>query len=200
MTTHLRPEDTSRASAFYQYQNSAMPMVTLTKTFDVRNLLNRHQRFNALLCWCIGKAAACFPEFMLLPEKDGFIKYDPDRLGINVIVADRIGNIVPCDLPFSEDPVQFLSSYSKITEQVIESSVPAELGEEWMIIGTSALIQTELDSAVNALSSWFNPFLIWGKIHGDGRLPISFQFHHAQMDGAAAAAFLQKLRDVIDEF
>ena len=40
---------------------SPMPMVTLTKTFDVSYPVKAARKsgvkFNALLCWCIGKAA-----------------------------------------------------------------------------------------------------------------------------------------------
>ena len=43
------------------WMTSPMPMVTLTKTFNVSRLLKVSKKldvkFNALLCWCIGKAA-----------------------------------------------------------------------------------------------------------------------------------------------
>ena len=46
-----------------------------------------------------------------------------------------------------------------------------------------------------------NPFLAWGKYRHKlfkTTLPISFQFHHAQMDGFEAARFLNELQKVID--
>ena len=61
MKTEVNPKDTTRAEAFEMWITSPMPMVTLTKTFNVSRLLKVSKKldvkFNALLCWCIGKAA-----------------------------------------------------------------------------------------------------------------------------------------------
>ena len=68
-----------------------------------------------------------------------------------------------------------------------------------MIVGTSVLPQVELDYLVNQYSGRYNnPFLAWGKYRKGlfkTTLPLSFQFHHAQMDGGHAARFLQLLQD-----
>lgn len=71
-----------------------------------------------------------------------------------------------------------------------------------MVIGTSALVQYDIDGAVGMYSGIFNnPFLIWGKYKRRGRfkktLTVSFQFHHTQMDGAYAARFLDRLQQEI---
>ena len=70
-----------------------------------------------------------------------------------------------------------------------------------MVIGTSAIIDTEIDGAVGMNSGIFNnPFLIWGKYRRGFRktiLPLSFQFHHTQMDGAHAGRFLALLQENI---
>ena len=45
-----------------------------------------------------------------------------------------------------------------------------------------------------------NPMVMWGKYHKGllkTTLPVSFQFHHVQMDGGHAARFLQLLQDEI---
>ena len=80
MRTEVNPQDTTRAEAFQMWMTSPMPMVTLTKTFDVSNLLKASRKlgmkFNALLCWCIGKAATQMEEFYLLPDKDKLYKFD----------------------------------------------------------------------------------------------------------------------------
>ena len=39
MKTEVNPKDTARAEAFEMWMSSPMPMVTLTKAFDVSNLL-----------------------------------------------------------------------------------------------------------------------------------------------------------------
>lgn len=71
-----------------------------------------------------------------------------------------------------------------------------------MVIGTSAIVDTELDGAVGMNSGIFNnPFLIWGKyrkILFKTMLKLSFQFHHTQMDVAHAGRFLQRLQETID--
>lgn len=73
---------------------------------------------------------------------------------------------------------------------------------ESMVIGTSAMVDTEIDGAVGMNSGIFNnPFLIWGKYKKKFLkcyLPISFQFHHTQMDGAHAGRFLMNLQNEID--
>ena len=50
------------------------PMVTFIKTIDITRLVKvcRHKRlkFNMLLDWCIGNAAASIKEFYLLPVSD----------------------------------------------------------------------------------------------------------------------------------
>ena len=70
--------------------------------------------------------------------------------------------------------------------------------DDYMIVGTSAMIETELDCIVNQYTDKFsNPMVMWGKYRkGWFRtvLPISFQFHHVQMDGGDGARFLELLQ------
>lgn len=71
-----------------------------------------------------------------------------------------------------------------------------------MIIGTSAILETELDGAVGMNSGIYNnPFIIWGKYKKKRfkyYLPISFQFHLAQMDGSHAGKFLENLQKEVN--
>ena len=77
------------------------------------------------------------------------------------------------------------------------------MSDECMVIGTSAVIDTELDGAVGMNSGIFNnPFLIWGRYRKRWfrcSLPVSFQFHHTQMDGAHAGRFLENLQKEIND-
>ena len=70
-----------------------------------------------------------------------------------------------------------------------------------MVIGTSALVQYDIDGAVGMYSGIFNnPFMIWGRYRRHlwkRTLTVSFQFHHTQMDGAHAAKFLDRLQNEI---
>ncbi len=204
MKQEINPKDTGRAQAFEMWMQSPMPMVTLVKTFDVTHLYKvskrRGLKFNMLLCWCIGKAASQMDEFHLLPEQGKLFRYD--RLAINVIVNNSKGGISTCDILFSDDLTQFSHEYDALTQKAAETCSDIT-NEEAMIVGTSAMVETELDCIVNQYSGIFNnPFLAWGRYkHGwfKTTLPISFQFHHAQMDGGHAAQFLEELQRRIQE-
>ena len=197
------PKSTPRALAFELWNKAPMPMVTLMKTLDVTQLVRlsrkRNYKFNMLLCWCIGVAAIKTEDFYLLPVGDKLMRYD--KLAVNTVVATRDGGIATCDLPVSTDLEQFDRDYRSLTGQVYENGESYELGEDYMVIGTSALAGYEIDGAVNIYAGCYNnPFLIWGKYRKKwlrATLPVSFQFHHTQMDGIPAAAFLERLQGEI---
>ena len=205
MKRGISPQESSRAEAFRLWMSSPMPMVTLTKTFDVRRIVQVNMRtgmkFNVLLCWCIGKAASQIEEFYTLPENDKLFQYD--RLAINVIVNNKDDGINSCDIPFSDDFQRFNRDYLELTKQAANGCKSVFL-EDHMVIGTSAMIQTELDCIINQYTDQFcNPMVMWGKYRKGllkTTLPVSFQFHHVQMDGGHAARFLQLLQDEITYF
>ena len=202
MKQEINPQETSRAKAFELWMSSPMPMVTLTKTFNVSNLLKSSKKsgfkFNALLCWCIGKAASQMEVFYTLPEQGKLFKYD--RIAINVIVNNRKGGINSCDIPFTEDITKFSHDYNTLTTQA-SAECKSSFLDDYLIVGTSAMIQTDLDCIVNQYTDKFsNPMVMWGKYRKHWlktTLPISFQFHHVQMDGGHGAAFLESLQKEI---
>ena len=104
-------------------------------------------------------------------------------------------------MPFSNDLAQFGADYLRLTRAAAERCENHDL-TDCMVIGTSAIVDTELDGAVGMNSGIFNnPFLIWGKYRKTlfkTTLKLSFQFHHTQMDGAHAGRFLQRLQETID--
>ena len=198
----VNPKDTSRAKAFELWMSSPMPMVTLTKTFDVTRLYRTAKRkglsFNMLLCCCIGKAASQIKEFYTLPEHGQLFNYD--CLAINVIVNNCNGDINSCDVPYCDDLEKFNRDYTALTQSA-SSSCQSTFVDDAMVIGTSAMTATELDSIVNQYTDQFcNPMVMWGRYRKKWlkvTLPISFQFHHVQMDGGHAARFLEELQKVI---
>lgn len=203
MKQEINPKETTRAQAFEMWMKSPMPMVTLTKTFDVTHLYKiskqKGQKFNMLLCWCISKAASQTDEFYLLPEQGKLFKFD--RLAINVIVNNRKGGISNCDIPYCDDLMQFSHAYDTLTQESGTSC--SDIADDGAaIVGTSTLASTELDCIVNQYSGIFNnPFLAWGRYKHHWfktTLAISFQFHHAQMDGGHAAHFLNTLQKTIN--
>ena len=203
MKREINPQETSRADAFSLWMSSPMPMVTLVKTFNVSKIVKYSKRhdmsFNMLLCWCIGKAASKMEEFYLLPENGKLYHYD--KLAVNVIVNNKKGGINSCDIPFCEDIRQFQDKYSVLTQSASESC-ESSFVDDAMVIGTSAMIATELDCIVNQYTDKFcNPMVMWGKYRKGWfktSLPISFQFHHVQMDGGHGAKFLEILQHTIN--
>ena len=204
MARIIDPKETTRAMAFELWMKAPNPMVTFFKTLDVTNLIRvsrrRGLKFNMLLDFCIGKAAAGVKEFYLLPVGDQLIAYD--SIAVNTIVKNRTGEVSSCDILFTEDLDAFNREYLEHTARVAETCVDRDLSENSMVIGTSAIIDTEIDGAVGMNSGIFNnPFLIWGRWRRRFlryRLPISLQFHHTQMDGAHAGRFLEMLQTEID--
>lgn len=201
----VHPNDTTRAAAYALWMQAPNPMVTFFKTLDVTSLVKlsrkRGLKFNMLLDYCIGKAAVSIPEFFLLPVGDALMQYD--SIAVNTIVQNRTGQVSSCDLPYSDTLEQFNRDYLTYTTQTAETCQDHDLSEESMVIGTSAIVDTELNGAVGMNSGIFNnPFLIWGKYCKRWfryELPISFQFHHTQMDGAHAGRFLRNLQQEINQ-
>ena len=204
MKIEIQPQETKRAFAFEMWMTAPMPMVTLVKTMNVSKLVKLSRKsgikFNTLMCWCIGKTASETEELHLLPENGKLYQYD--QIAINVVVRNRKGGINSCDIPFSEDLQQFNRNYMELTTKVAEVCQSSFL-DSYMIVGTSAMIQTELDCVVNQyIDKFLNPMVMWGKYRKSWfktTLPVSFQFHHVQMDGGDAARFLERLQETILE-
>ncbi len=203
MKQEINPKDTNRSIAFELWTKSPMPMVTLTKTFDVthlRKVSRKHgMKFNMLLCWCIGQAASKIEEFYMLPKDGKLYKYD--RMAINVIVNNVKGGLSFCDVAVCDNLEQFNTNYLHLTETISQTCQDI-LDDDAVIVGTSAMTSTELDCIVNQYSGIYNnPFLAWGRYRKcwlKTTLPISFQFHHAQMDGGHAGRFLANLQEEIN--
>jgi chloramphenicol O-acetyltransferase type A len=205
MAREVQPKDTTRAAAYELWMKAPNPMVTLFKTFDVTNLVKisnrKHLKFNMLLDYCIGKAAVPIKEFYVLPVGEKLIQYD--TIAVNTIVKNKTGEVSSCDILAGDNLDLFNRDYLKCTSEVAESCTDRDLSAESMVIGTSAIIDTEIDGAVGMNSGIFNnPFMIWGKYRKKMfryYLPVSFQFHHTQMDGAHAGRFLENLQREIND-
>ena len=202
--TAIDPKETTRAAAYELWMKAPNPMVTFFKTFDVTNLVRvskrNHLKFNMLMDYCIGKAAKTVKEFYLLPVGDKLIHYD--TLAVNTIVKNKRGEVSSCDISQNDLLNKFNAEYLNHTALVAESCTDRDLSESSMVIGTSAIIDTEIDGAVGMNSGIFNnPFIIWGRYKKKFFkfcLTLSFQFHHTQMDGAHAGRFLANLQNEIN--
>ena len=206
MMREVNPHDTPRGRQFEIWKNAPNPMLTFVKKVDVTPLLKiskkKHLKFNMLLCYCIGKAATEQKEFYLLPVGDKLMQFD--KIAINTQVMNHTGEVSSCDIEFGGDFESYRNDYMTHTTEVARTCIDRDLSEECMVIGTSAIIDTELEFGGGMYSGIFNnPFIIWGRYSRHlfrYRLNISFQFHHTQMDGAHAARFLERLQREINNF
>ena len=205
MPLSVDPKQTTRASAYEFWMQAPNPMVTFIKTIDVTRLVRTSKRnglkFNMLLDWCIGKAASPIKEFYMLPVGDELLQYD--SIAVNTIVKNKTGEVSSCDILFNEKLEEFNNEYLKYTSEVAYTCLDRDLSENSMVIGTSAIIDIEIDGAGGMNSGIFNhPFIIWGRYRKKFfryYLTISFQFHHTQMDGAHAGKFLANLQKEINQ-
>lgn len=205
MMKEIEPKQTKRAVAFELWIDAPNPMVTFFKTLDVTPLIRVSKRkelkFNMLLDYCIGKAASNIEEFYMLPVGRKLIQYD--SIAVNTIVKNKDGEISSCDILYTDDLIKFNQDYLKYTLQAAQNCENRDLTDS-MVIGTSAVTNVEIDGAVGMNSGIFNnPFLIWGRYKKKWFryfLAVSFQFHHTQMDGAHAGAFLENLQNEINRF
>ncbi len=199
MKQEITPHESHRAEAFALWMSSPMPMVTLTKSFDVSRIVRLSRRhgikFNALLCWCIARAASEQEVFFTIPEGGKLYRYD--ELAINVIVKNSNAGINSCDIPYRANFNEFINNYNTLTAKCAKECKSSFL-DGYMVVGTSAIIETEVDTIVNQYTDKFcNPMVMWGHYRKGWfrtTLPISFQFHHVQMDGGHAAHYLAMLQ------
>ena len=204
MKKEVNPKETSRTQAFELWMKAPNPMVTFFKTIDVTRIVKvsrkRGYKFNMLLDYCIGRAASTIKEFYLLPVGDKLMQYD--SIAVNTIVKNKEGEVSSCDILYTENLEEFNRQYLEHTAQVAATCQDRDLSDNCMVIGTSAIVNTEIEGAVGMNSGIFNnPFLIWGRYRKKWfryELLISFQFHHTQMDGAHAGRFLANLQKEID--
>ncbi len=204
MAREIKPENTTRLMAFELWMKAPNPMMTFFKTLDITNLIKVSKRkglkFNMLMNYCIGKAAVNIKEFYTLPVDGKLMQYD--TIAVNTIIKNKNGEISSCDILFNDQLETYNQQYLDYTSQVSQTCIDRDLSEESMVIGTSTITITELDGIVGMNSGIFNnPFLFWGKYRKKlfkYILPISFQFHHTQMDGEHAGKFLDNLQKEIN--
>ncbi len=80
------------------------------------------------------------------------------------IVKNKTGEVNSCDISQSDNLDKFNTEYIKYTVQVAESCEDRDLSPDSMVIGTSAIVDTEIDGAVGMNSGIFNnQFMICGR-------------------------------------
>ena len=136
--------------AFDLWIKAPNPMVTFFKTLDITNLVRlskkKNLKFNMLMDFCIGKAATTVKEFYILPVDDKLIKYD--TIAVNTIVKNKTGEVSSCDILYTDNLEKFNADYLEYTIWVAENCQDRDLSDNSMVIGTSAIVDTEIDGAV----------------------------------------------------
>lgn len=172
MIKEIDPKQTKRAVAFELWMNAPNPMVTFFKTLDVTSLVRiskkKKLKFNMLLDYCIGKAAADIEEFYLLPVGNKLMQFNHDYLKYTAQVAESCENRDLAD--------SMVIGTSAITNVEIDGAVGMNSG----IFNNPFMIWGRYKSKMFKST-----------------LTVSFQFHHTQMDGAHAGRFLENLQKEI---
>lgn len=94
---------------------------------------------------------------------------------VNTVVTTRDGGITTFDIPVSSALEQFHRDYLKLTGRVHESEETFALGEDYMVIGTSALTGYEINGAVNIYAGCHNNLFLSGENTGKSGPVPSFQ-------------------------
>lgn len=128
-----------------------------------------------LLDYCIGKAASSIQEFYLLPVGDKLIQYG--TIAVNTIVKNKDGEASSCDILYTDNLKKYNIDYLKYTQEVAQTCNDRNLTDS-MVIGTSAIIDTELEGAVGMNSGIFNnPLILWGRYKKKFFKYFILQFH-----------------------
>ena len=84
-------------------------------------------------------------------------------IAVNTIVKNKTGEVSSCDILYTDNLEKFNADYLEYTIWVAENCQDRDLSDNSMVIGTSAIVDTEIDGAVGMNSGIFNnPFIIWG--------------------------------------
>ncbi|MBR2929142.1 MAG: chloramphenicol acetyltransferase [Oscillospiraceae bacterium] len=205
MVKEIDPKDTSREKAFEFWKHSPTPMVTISRTLDVSHLLSisrKHKyRFNMLMCWCISRAASMMEQFYIFPARESLIF--SDSLAVSTVVKTLDGSLCNCDIPLCYSIDLFNREYMMLTRHVQNTCKPYDISDSYAVIDTKPFVEHEIDSFEGAYSAADSrPGLVWGKYRKHffkTTLPVSFRFHHAQMDELHAMMFLDLLQKEIDK-
>ncbi len=206
MVEKIDPKKTNRAWSFENWQGVVNPMVAIFSKIDVTKLKKISKKtgykFNMLLCYCLLKASRQIEEFLMFPTKTEFLKYD--ELSVSVVAQKKSGGCSFCYVPYHENVKEFNDEYLRLVKEVYETEKEVNKRDDVGFIGTSAIVNREIDGLVNMYNPDFtNPYFVWGKYHkklfGRYELSMSLNFNHIQMDGREAAEAFNLTQKAIDE-
>lgn len=194
-------ENFEGARMYNRFIKEPSPSVCVTGDFDVTNLYKLKKKghsFNALLCYCIQKAAQKIKEFHYSIKEDGLYFYK--NVKTNAVINGVDGQLYYVDYKYNDIFEEFEKEYLRVNEYCSKNCVHLQ-EDTGALISTSAVIGFPFTSVSLDVSPVFwDNFLIWGKYIKKGfkvRLSISLRFHHAVIDGQHAAQFYNELQNEI---
>ena len=192
-----------RKDMYARFMNYSDPIGTITATVDITKLVRlkrKGHKLNALLNYCILKAANRIKEFHYAQESDGLYYYD--KITMMGVVFGKDGNLYLSCWDYFDNFKDFEENYIKNNKEVYETNTPKTY-KDTAVLSSSAFVQYPLDSAIINMGKEITfCFFTWGK-YKKGYLrykqTISLRFHHAFFDGGHIGTFFTYLQEEINK-
>ena len=189
---------------FERFISEKNPAVCVTGNFDVTNIFkfkSKH-RFNAMLCYCITKAAQSIDEFHYSIGADQKLYYYKN-VKTNFGVAAKDGGLYWGDVKYYDTFEEFEKEYERVKDYCFENCKFYQV-DNGALISTSSVTNYPFTSiSMDNSDVFWDSFLVWGKYVENGdkvNLNISLRFHHAIIDLQRAGKFFSELQKQLDNF
>ncbi|MBR4270742.1 MAG: hypothetical protein IKQ31_03615 [Clostridia bacterium] len=189
---------------FERFIKEQNPAVCVTGCFDVTNLYKRKDkhRFNAMMCYCVVKAAQGIEEFHYSIGANKKLYYYPN-VKTNFGVKEKDGIPYWGDVVYADSFAKFEQDYEKAREYCYQNCKYYQV-DNGALISTSAVTNYPFTSfSIDNSDEFWDTFLMWGRYVEDNKrvkLNISMRFHHAILDGEHVGLFFAALQNEIDSF
>ena len=190
------------APMYERFMAEQDPTVCCTGTFNVTNLYKQKKKgygFNALLCYCVLQAAQQIKEFHYSIKEDGLYYYK--NVKTNAVINGKDGQLYNASYNYFDNFGDFYKEYQRVNEYCTNNCTHHD-EDTGALISTSAVIAYPFTSFNIGVSKIFwDNFMMWGKYvkkFNRVELNITLRFHHATVDGQAAAKFFNELQRQIN--
>lgn len=190
-----------RKDMYERFMNYSNPIGTITATVNITKLIKlkkKGHKLNALLNYCILKAAYRIKEFHYYQSEDGLYYYDDiNMLGI---VFGKDGHLYLSTWNFFDNYLDFEKNYIKNNLEVYNTNKPI-LSNDTAVLSSSSFVQYPIDSVdIDMGKEITHCFFTWGKYKKHCfryYQSISLRFHHAFFDGGHIGLFFKYLQEEI---
>ena len=188
---------------FERFINEATPAMCVTGGFDVTNIYKRKDkhRFNAMMCYCVAKAAQNMDEFHYSIGSDKKLYYYKN-VKTNFASMGKDGVPYWGDVLYNDSFAEFEKEYEKVREYCHTNCKYYQI--EGALISTSAVTNYPFTSfSIDNSDIFWDFFLLWGQYVKEGakvKLNITLRFHHAIMDMQTAGDFFNELQKQFNAF